>query len=188
MDGQKLLELGLDVLSYPPYSPDCASSNYRSLHGTHGTVFLNDKIFNGQKQINTILIYSISPFHYQAIKTAYLNPQSYKIFIICGHDNLKHAITRLIHTLSINSFNKRNNSVFAAFTVKQSRKRNSANALQHHNLSFRIIYDYSVNPAGFTNRHTDNKAQASVTKDSSSIIGKYSRSEYLVGSGCFNFG
>ena len=52
---QKLLELGWDVLSHPPYSPDIAPSDYHFLFCSMQN-FLNGKIFNVDDGVNSHLI------------------------------------------------------------------------------------------------------------------------------------
>ncbi|KAG6804544.1 Ammar1 transposase [Apis mellifera caucasica] len=51
---QKLLELGWDVLSYPPYSPDLAPSDYFLFQSLQNS--LNGKNFNNDDDIKSYLI------------------------------------------------------------------------------------------------------------------------------------
>ncbi|KAK1137736.1 hypothetical protein K0M31_002230 [Melipona bicolor] len=51
---QKLLELGWDVLSHPPYSPDLAPSDYHLFRSMQNS--LNGKIFNNADDVRSHLI------------------------------------------------------------------------------------------------------------------------------------
>ena len=51
--GQKLLELGWDVLSHPPHSPGLASSDYNLFRSMQN---LNGKIFNDTDDVRSHLI------------------------------------------------------------------------------------------------------------------------------------